>query len=89
MMTSSPCFQFTGVDAEADDLDVALVELGLQLGHIAELGGADRGEVLRVRKQNAPAGSEPVVEADSAFGCLRFEIWRGAANLNGHDISQV
>jgi hypothetical protein len=31
---------------EADDLGVALVELGLDARHVAELGGAHRGEVL-------------------------------------------
>ena len=31
-----------GVDAQAEDLGVALVELGLERRHVAELGGADR-----------------------------------------------
>ena len=35
-----------GIDREADDLHVALLELGLNLGHVAELGRADRREVL-------------------------------------------
>ena len=33
---------------EPDDLDVPLVEFGLELRHIAEFGGADRREVLGV-----------------------------------------
>jgi hypothetical protein len=37
-----------GVDGQADDLDVAAVELGLDAGHVAELGGAHRREVARV-----------------------------------------
>jgi hypothetical protein len=37
---------------QADDLHIAQVELGLDLGHLAELGRADRGEVLGVREQN-------------------------------------
>ena len=49
-----------GIDAEADDLDVALVEVRLELGHVAELGGADRGEVLRVREDDAPGIAEPL-----------------------------
>ena len=32
------------IDAEADDLGIALVELRLQPGHVAEFRGADRGE---------------------------------------------
>src|SRR5262249_17486931 len=36
------------VDGQSDDLDAALVELGLDLGHIAELGGAHWREILRV-----------------------------------------
>jgi hypothetical protein len=33
------------IDGEADDLDVPAVELGLDLGHVAELGRANGGEV--------------------------------------------
>ena len=40
------------------------VELGLDLGHVAELGRADRREVLRVREQHGPRVADPVVEAD-------------------------
>ena len=43
-----------GVDGEADDLHPAAVELTLHLGHVAELGGADRREVLRMREQDSP-----------------------------------
>jgi len=42
------------VHAQADDFDVPLVELGLDPGHVAELRGADRGEILRMRKQDGP-----------------------------------
>ena len=62
------------VDAESDDLDVALVELGLQLRDHAELGRADGGEVLRMREQDAPTVAEVVVELDFTFGRLRSEI---------------
>src|SRR5438045_4913732 len=40
------------VGRQADHLDVALVELGFHLRHRAELGGADRGEILGVREQD-------------------------------------
>ena len=59
------------VDADADDLDAALVELGLDPGHVAELGGADRGEVLGVREQDRPAVADPLVEADAALRWCR------------------
>jgi predicted metal-dependent enzyme (double-stranded beta helix superfamily) len=65
---------FMAIDAEADDLRVALVEFGLQPGHIAELGRADRGEILRVREQDRPATADPVVEPDGAFGGLGGEV---------------
>ena len=72
------------VDRQADHLDVALVELGLDLGHVAELGGADRGEVLGVGEQHAPAVAEPLVEVDRALGGLGGEVGCGVAEANGH-----
>src|SRR4029450_13986872 len=43
-----------GVDRETDDLDVAALEFRLEFGHVAELGRADRGEVLGMREENSP-----------------------------------
>jgi len=48
-----------GIDAQADDLRVALGELRLQLRHIAELRGAHRSEILRVREKDGPAIADP------------------------------
>ena len=73
-----------GVDAQADHLDVALVELGLELGHRAQLGGADRGEVLRVREEHRPAVALPVVEVDGAFGGVGGEVRGVVAQQYGH-----
>ena len=73
------------IDAEADDLDVALVELGLDLGHVAEFGRADRREVLRVREEHAPGIADPVVEADAPFRGLGLEIRRDVADLECHE----
>lgn len=42
------------VDGERDHLDVALAELGRQLGRPAQLRGAHRGEIPRVGEQDAP-----------------------------------
>ena len=64
------------VNRETDDLDTALVELWFDFGHVAEFGGADRREVLRVREQHHPRIANPVVEVDIAFRGLRLEIRR-------------
>jgi len=64
------------IDAQADDLAVALRELRLELGHVAELGRANGGEVLRVREQDGPPVPDPLVEVDLAFGGLRREVRR-------------
>ncbi len=62
------------VDAEPDDLAVALLELGLEPGHVAQLGRADRREVLRVGEQDRPAVADPLVEVDRAFRGLGREV---------------
>ena len=67
---------FDWVDAQADDLCVALVELRLQPRHVAELGRADRREVLGMREQYRPAIANPAMEVDRALGCLGREIRR-------------
>src|SRR5215471_12102991 len=72
------------VDREADDLRVALVELGLDLGHVAELGGADRSEVLGVGEEDCPPVSDPLVELDLALGRLRREVRRGVTDRQCH-----
>jgi len=56
-----------GIDAEADDLDAALVELALDARHRAELGGAHRRVVLRVREEHPPRVAQPLVETDAAL----------------------
>jgi hypothetical protein len=67
------------VDADAQDLHAALVELGLDPGHVAELGGAHRGEVLGMREQHRPAVADPFVEADPALGGVGLEVGGGVA----------
>ena len=69
------------IDRQADDLDAALVEFGLQLRHGAEFGGADRREILGVREQHGPIIAEPFMEVDFALGGFGFEIRGGVANL--------
>jgi hypothetical protein len=72
---------FDRVDGKPDDFHVALVELRLELGHIAELRGAHRGEVLGVREQHGPGVADPLVKTDTAVSCLGFEIRGGVAEL--------
>jgi hypothetical protein len=69
-----------GIDAEADHLDVALPEIRLELGHIAELSRADGCEVLGMREDDAPGIAEPVIELDMALGRVGFEVGRGCAD---------
>lgn len=68
-----------GVGRQADQLDAALGELGLELGKSAELGGADRREVLRVREQDDPFVSNELVEVNWAVGGLGLEVGGDAA----------
>ena len=76
-----PCVVVHGVDTRPNDLDIAAVKLRLDPSHVAEFRRADRGEVLRVRKENTPGVPKPLVEANAAFCRLRFEIWCRVANL--------
>src|SRR5262244_2291467 len=72
------------VDAEPEDLGVALVELRLQARHVAELGGAHRREVLGMREQDGPAIADPIVEVDLALGGLRREVRRFGIDSERH-----
>ena len=72
------------VDRKADHLRVALVELALQAGDLAELGRADRREVLRVREEDSPSVAQPLVEVDRAVGGLGGEIGGDVAQLKCH-----
>src|SRR6185295_18955169 len=73
-----------GIDAQAHQLDAALVEFRLQLCESAEFGGTNRREILGMREQKGPAIADPVVEFDFSLGGLGFEIGGGCANLECH-----
>lgn len=68
-----------GIGAEADELDVALGELGLELGEGAELGGADGGVVFGVGEENDPGAADEGVEVDGAGGGVGLEVGGGGA----------
>ncbi|MNP40369.1 hypothetical protein D3C76_1340070 [compost metagenome] len=72
------------VDGKAHHLGVALVELRLELGQVAQLGGADRGEVLRVGEQDGPLVADPLVEVEGAFGAFGGEIGGFVTNADSH-----
>src|SRR5581483_6555389 len=74
-----------GIDAQANHFHVALVEFRFEFRDRAELGGADRREVLRMRKQYGPAVAYPIVEPNVAFRGLRLEIGRCITKLYSHE----
>ncbi|MCY1558450.1 hypothetical protein D9M68_953870 [compost metagenome] len=75
---------FELVDTEAQNFDAALVEFRLQLGGVAQLGGADGGEILGVAEQHGPMTFDIVIKMNGAFGAVGGEIGGGIANQNCH-----
>jgi hypothetical protein len=75
---------FDRVDTQPNDLGVAAVKLRLEFRHIAKFRGADRREVLGMRKQDRPGVPDPFMKTDAAFGGVSFEIGGGVAKLQGH-----
>ncbi len=72
------------VDRKSQDLDAALFEFGLELGGVTELGRADRGVVLGVRKEHCPLAVDIIVEADFAFCGLGGKVGGDISDENGH-----
>ena len=62
------------VNAHRNHLAVPLVKLRLQLGGHTKLGGAHRGEVLRVAEQDAPSIAEVLVEGELTVGGVCGEV---------------
>lgn len=61
------------VDGQSDHLHISFLELSTELGSSGQLRGADRGEVLRVGKENAPAAEEKVPQNIQVVPCIN--IW--------------
>src|SRR5260370_28242657 len=74
------------IDAEPNNLAVALVELGLEPGHVAELGRADRGEVLWMGEQDGPSIADPLVEVDLALSGVGGEVGSFAVDPQCHEL---
>lgn len=72
------------VARQGQALDAALLELRQQLGHAGKLGGADRGEVGRVREEDGPRVVDVLVEVDRAVGGVRGEVGRFVAEQERH-----
>ena len=73
------------IDAQADDLGIPLLELGLESRHVAEFRRADRREILGMREKDRPLVADPFVEMDRALRGLGFEIGGGVVDAQGHD----
>src|SRR6266404_748077 len=76
---------FHTIDAQAGDLAVAALEFGLETRHVAEFGGTDGREVLRMRKQHAPGAADPLMETNASLRAVRLEVGGDAADANTHD----
>src|SRR5688572_15708983 len=73
------------IHADPEDLAIALVELRLDPRHIAELGGADRREVFRVREQNRPTIADPFVEIDRTLCRVSREVRGNIVDTQRHE----
>ncbi len=72
------------VHRQAQHLDAALVEFRFQLGDRAQLGGADRREILGMGEEQHPAIAGPVIEVQLAFGGVGGEVGGGFVDGQGH-----
>ena len=59
---------------QANELDAAFCELGLEFGEGAELGSADWSVVFRVREEDDPIVTNEIVEVDGTIGRISVEI---------------
>ena len=76
-----------GIDAEADDFAGALGKFRLELGHVAEFGGADGGKIFGMREEDGPAIANPFVKMDRALGGFSGEIGGFVVDAQTHDSS--
>jgi hypothetical protein len=62
------------INAQTDDLAVPLGELRLETRHVAQFGGANRREILWMRKQNGPPVANPFMKVDGPLRRLGSKI---------------
>lgn len=77
------------VGAQANELDTASSELGLELGEGAQLGGADGGEVIGVGEEDGPLVTDEVVEVDGTVGGLGVEVGGSRAQTEAGGIVSI
>lgn len=68
-----------GVGGQANQLDTALGELGLELGEGTEFGGAHGSEVLGVGEEDNPFVTDELMEVDGAVCGISLEVRRDGA----------
>src|SRR5690606_3006909 len=56
----------------------------LELGGEAQFGGAHRGEIRRMREQDAPAVAQPMVEPDQTLAGVLFKVGGDIAKADAH-----
>ena len=80
-----------GVGREADELDAALLELGLEASHLTELGGAHGCVVLGVGEEDGPVVADELVEVNGALGGLGLEVGGNGAETEavGHSLAKL
>lgn len=62
------------VSTQTQQLDATLLELGLEAGHLAELGCADGSVVLGVGEEDEPVVANVLVQVNGALGRLGLEV---------------
>ena len=75
------------IDRQPQHLDAALVEFRLQLGDGAQLGGADRREILGVREEQHPIVACPIIKVQRPLGGGGGEIGGDVVDRKRHGIS--
>ena len=82
-----------GVGRETDQLDAALLELGLKASHLTELGGADGGVVLGVGEEDDPVVANELVEVNGTLGGVSLEVGGDGAQAeavsSGNQVSRT
>lgn len=72
------------VDGQGDHLDASLLELIADSGGAGELSGADRREVPRVGKQDAPSAEENAHQAQGPGSFLQLALHLGSGLRSGY-----
>jgi hypothetical protein len=75
-----------GVDAQSDHPTVSRREFRFETCHVSQLGCANRGEILWVRKQNRPPVADPFMKIDGTFRRLRSKIRSFFSDMKCHGL---